>query len=568
MLTLSQLVFLKYALLTLSTGVHDSSNVQPTMRSILSDRDSDLLSFSQSYLEGSQPNEENVPTVFTATTNEDDSYTQQGLVYLQFYGDTNCTGDVTYSSGLLTDACIPANEYVRSPFSDDFYYEFHRPFEAFMITNVTAGDCESWAIVYYYDEECTAVYEADYTSNFTACRDTSHLSISNMLSSTGNCSFSEEVPISSNSYVISDYTSNCSSLPTTFTSYAVNSCFGYANESSTKYYCDRTSEYITQTQYYDSTNCTLTGFEYGHSTLEIPEACNKVHTPGEYDDATATDDGSDDSVLATTAYIGNACIIVYSSPPPTAAPTVAPTAEDLIEFECEQVLNGIDAATYDSDAALYNQTLAQAVAMCMTDVSSEDVQQITITSAAETAADVEERFSWFAISAVTFTTADDDDAISASYTVRLRSTNTDYDTLSGELENAVADGDFDANLQNAAAQTGATGFDDVTSDSISTTNLLSSSSSNKHDDDGDDSLSSGAIAGIVIAVVVVLVIVILLGWLFFTKLSGTTTSSTAQTNPTMTQEQQQPSKSLAATAAAAPATTNPMTDPRTTSNEL
>ena len=105
---------------------------------------------------------------------------------------------------------------------------------------------------------------------------------------------------------------------------------------------------IRQVQYYDSTNCTDTGYRYGQSTQQIPQSCNKVHVPGEYDDDTwdaesdgdAGDAGSgagDDDVLATTQYIGTECVIVYSSPAPSQQPSSAPTVTDLIEFSATQV---------------------------------------------------------------------------------------------------------------------------------------------------------------------------------------------------------------------------------------
>ena len=71
-----------------------------------------------------------------------DSFTKsipndRGIVYLDFFSTSDCDGGITYSSGMSSETCIPASEYSKPLFADDFYYPFHREFEAFMLTNIT-----------------------------------------------------------------------------------------------------------------------------------------------------------------------------------------------------------------------------------------------------------------------------------------------------------------------------------------------------------------------------------------------------------------------------------------------
>ena len=72
-----------------------------------------------------------------------------GLVYLEFYPELSCAGSVTYSTGINSGMCLPANNYVRPPFADDdeFYYKF--PFQSFRIDGVTGTE---WfpLILYFY----------------------------------------------------------------------------------------------------------------------------------------------------------------------------------------------------------------------------------------------------------------------------------------------------------------------------------------------------------------------------------------------------------------------------------
>lgn len=62
-----------------------------------------------------------------------------GMTYLDFYANDECTGEVTYSTGYREGLCLPSNDYVRPPLTDedDYYYKF--PFQSLRIHNVTGS---------------------------------------------------------------------------------------------------------------------------------------------------------------------------------------------------------------------------------------------------------------------------------------------------------------------------------------------------------------------------------------------------------------------------------------------
>lgn len=64
----------------------------------------------------------------------------EGLTYLEFYGEENCGGGVTYSTGFRAGFCLPASDYVRPPFATDDDYPDSFPFQSLKISNVT-GVC-------------------------------------------------------------------------------------------------------------------------------------------------------------------------------------------------------------------------------------------------------------------------------------------------------------------------------------------------------------------------------------------------------------------------------------------
>lgn len=153
------------------------------------------------------------------------------------------------------------------------------------------------------------------------------------------------------------------------------------------------------------------------------------------------------------------------------------------------MINGIDAATYNSDVSLYSGTLAKSIAMCMDGMLSSNVVDLTVQDVTTSRVPQLRSFSEHDAALTS--------AISTTYTVVTSESSFTYDELSSELKSSVAAGDFDTYLHENAAASGATGFSSATSTSVTTTNLQSGSSDN-------GGLSGGAIAGIVIACVVLL----------------------------------------------------------------
>lgn len=134
------------------------------------------------------------PTLSTTNT--------AGLVYMEFYADSICGGSVTFSSGFRADYCLPANDYIRPPFSDedDYYYSF--PFQSMKLSNVTES-CDSWAITYYTDKLCTTVYSTyREPANYTDCRLWTNQPVSNLVSAKGKCSLSSRAPVQATSYLV------------------------------------------------------------------------------------------------------------------------------------------------------------------------------------------------------------------------------------------------------------------------------------------------------------------------------------------------------------------------------
>lgn len=125
-----------------------------------------------------------------------------GLLYMDFYADSTCGGSVTFSSGFRADYCLPANDYIRPPFSDedDYYYSF--PFQSMKLSNVTES-CDGWYITYYTDKLCTTVYSTfREPTNYTDCRPWSKQHVSNLVSAKGKCSLSSRAPVQATSYLV------------------------------------------------------------------------------------------------------------------------------------------------------------------------------------------------------------------------------------------------------------------------------------------------------------------------------------------------------------------------------
>lgn len=63
------------------------------------------------------------------------------------------------------------------------------------------ASCDGWYITYYTDVNCTDVYNNTRIEHYTDCRPSTSLKVSNMRSVLGKCSFSQELPIQSDSYI-------------------------------------------------------------------------------------------------------------------------------------------------------------------------------------------------------------------------------------------------------------------------------------------------------------------------------------------------------------------------------
>ena len=205
------------------------------------------------------------------------------------------------------------------------------------------------------------------------------------------------------------------------------------------------------------------------------------------------------------------------------------------------MINGITIDTYNSNETLYADTLITAIAECMSNVSSSDVQQLEVSAATTQSSAIPTAvvMSWRlgggeilpAPPAAAGSTrgrvqgvrrrSGSSDAIQADYVVVVHLASSSYSALSEQLQTAVSDGLFDDYLQAAAAQSGASGFDAATSSSVTTQNLLSggggggsSSSGGGDNDDDGDGLSHGALAGLVIGLLGALVLLTGTGYYF------------------------------------------------------
>lgn len=66
---------------------------------------------------------------------------------------------------------------------------------------VTAS-CDGWYTTYYTDVNCTDVYKTTQMDDYTSCRPAESLQVSNLLSVRGKCTFSPNLPILSDSYIV------------------------------------------------------------------------------------------------------------------------------------------------------------------------------------------------------------------------------------------------------------------------------------------------------------------------------------------------------------------------------
>lgn len=165
---------------------------------------------------------------------------------------------------------------------------------------------------------------------------------------------------------------------------------------------------------------------------------------------------------------------------------------------CLQIIIGVDPSTYNSNQALFSNTLKTSIAMCMEGVDSRDILNLVITATsgnvAHTAAvDVAQSLR-NKISTLTSS------SMNAAYQVSVVNPALSFDSLSAELTNAVTSGQFTTYLQNISAQTGATALQSASCSFVTTTNLIVTTSNPKSNSNVDliVSIVVGFVAFIVI----------------------------------------------------------------------
>lgn len=184
-----------------------------------------------------------------------------------------------------------------------------------------------------------------------------------------------------------------------------------------------------------------------------------------------------------------------------------------------QVITGIDLATYNSNVTAYSLTLRQSIAACMAGVSSANIINLVVTEGASSS--VHHQSNQKAVLSST-------SQIHTAYDVSVRDASLSYSSLSSQLSTAVESGQFDTYLTDFAQQTGAVGFVDATSTTVTTEDLEPSDD----DDDKKTGFTSGEIAGVVVGSLAVLLILGTLSYFVGQHRKGRRMMSTAAPPPT------------------------------------
>lgn len=148
----------------------------------------------------------------------------------------------------------------------------------------------------------------------------------------------------------------------------------------------------------------------------------------------------------------------------------------------------------------------------MTGVSSSNVINLVVSSASSSSS--------IALLRAAATTSS---SISASYQVSVQDSALSYSSLSSQLASAVQSGLFDSYLHTNALESGAVGFANATSSSVSTENLEDSGSG------GDKKLSNGVITGIALACAAFVLLVGVAGYFYLRPLQGSSGAGVAAT---------------------------------------
>lgn len=144
-----------------------------------------------------------------------------------------------------------------------------------------AASCSNLYFHFFSDDHCSVPHSGSwFNSSFTSCRsaDIFDLSVTNMMSVLGACSATAtELPLSSSSYVRSsyDWSQSCDSTAVQTRAYALDSCFGTNEGTSTMYSFKTNSSHVTMTNYYNNNNCSSKTIFQSSLNISVPLCRNE-----------------------------------------------------------------------------------------------------------------------------------------------------------------------------------------------------------------------------------------------------------------------------------------------------